>query len=77
MLSAAEARMKTNYHRTLNAELEMLTIEEQINEAVSKGRSFITNSGTLQHETKQKLKELGYIVTIGNQYNDFYYTIAW
>ena len=35
------------------------------------------NNGFLQVETKKRLEELGYKVTVGYQYNETYYSISW
>ena len=77
MLSASEANQKTrnNIKKCLTKELSEL--EKQIDEAISNGEFSISNNGYLQSETKDRLEELGYKVSTGNQYNELYYSISW
>ena len=77
MLSACEANKKTlnNIKKCVTEELSK--INEQINQAISNGKFSISNDGYLQPETTQRLQELGYKITTGNQYNESYYCISW
>lgn len=52
-------------------------VEKYIMDSAINGNFSITVAGTLHQRIKKYLEELGYRVTVGNQYNDFYYTISW
>lgn len=75
--TAAEAKNATELAKenSITKQLEELSFE--INTAIHKGKYNITNDGTLDSEVKRRLETLGYNVTIGNQYNESYYTISW
>lgn len=75
--TAAEAKNVTELaiENSITKQLEELSFK--INAAIHKGKYDITNDGTLNLEVKRKLEALGYKVTIGNQYNESYYTISW
>ena len=77
MLTASEANKKTKeiIKECLTEELSKL--EEQINKAIENGKFSISNDGYLQSETTERLKELGYKVETGSQYNESYYIISW
>lgn len=75
--TAAEAKNVTELaiENSITKQLEELSFE--INTATHKGKYAIANDGTLDSEVKRRLEDLGYNVTIGNQYNKSYYTIRW
>ena len=75
--TAAEAKNVTELaiENSITKQLEELSFE--INTAIHKGKYDITNDGTLDSEVKRRLEALGYNVTVGNQYNESYYTISW
>ena len=77
LLTADEARSKTqeNIQKCLTAELHKLS--GQINNAIAEGKYSISNDGYLQHETRLRLEELGYKIQTGSQYNESYYSISW
>ena len=77
MLTALEANKKTLSNITKSVAEELLKIEIQIHDAINKGKFHISNNGFLNIETKRKLEELGYKVTVGSQYNETYYIINW
>lgn len=56
---------------------ELSEIAMQINKAISNGRFSITCNGSLLPETKSKLEELGYDISVGRQYNETYCSISW
>ena len=77
MLSASEARTKTQNNINDCAAKELAKLEEQISNAILEGKFSISNDGSLQLSTRQKLEKLGYKVTTGSQYNEPYYNISW
>ena len=77
MLSAKDAHTKTTNNITECITEELLKLEKQINDAINRGKFSISNNGFLQAETKKRLEELGYKVTVGYQHNETYYDISW
>lgn len=77
MLTAEEAKIKTQTNINNCATKELTYLEKQISKAVHDGRFSISNNGFLESVTEQKLKELGYKVTTYTQYNKSSYTISW
>ena len=77
MLSASDAKKRTQSNIDNCMTKELVQLEKQINRAISYGRFSISNNGYLESVTEQKLKELGYKVTTHNQYNESSYTISW
>ena len=77
MLSAKEANEKTLNNISECVTEELFKLENQINDAIKTGKFFISCDGFLQVETKRKLKDLGYKVEVGSQYNEPYYIISW
>ena len=77
MISATEARFKAivTIQKGLTDELKKIT--EEIQEAIAKGKFEIHNEGCLSDETKKVLKENGYKIETGSQYNQSYYFIRW
>jgi len=76
-MSANEAREKTLKRINEGTTKELIMLQKMINDAISDGRYSISNEGSLQFATSERLKELGYRVTTGSQYNQEYYTISW
>lgn len=77
MFSAKEAKVNTQKQIEAHIEDTLKSIEKEINKAIVEGRFSFSQSGTLQPEVKHKLKELGYEVTFGSQYNESFYNISW
>lgn len=77
LMNAKEAREETN--KILNECLtqEFFMIERRINNAIRNGEYSINQNGKLSAYAQSKLKQLGYEVKIGTQYNESYYTINW
>lgn len=88
MLSANEARKRTNEIVYNNAIKELKQVEDKINNAVESGAYFIIETGHLSRDVICKLIELGYKVEDNsqccnesyyyvNRYNVPYYYISW
>ena len=77
MISASEARKKTENNINNCATKELSEIMQEIDEAIEDGKFSISNDGYLQSKTKQRLEELGYKVKTGSQYNESYYSVNW
>lgn len=77
MISAAEARAKTEAVRNDGVSREMERIEREIEQAICKGDNNIALDGTVKRETVEHLRSLGYEVHVGSQYNESYFTIKW
>lgn len=77
MISANEAREKTEAVRNSGVEHELERIEHEIEEAISKGDNNIALDGTISHPTANYMRQLGYEVHTGGQYNESYFTIKW
>lgn len=77
LLTAKEAREKTLDNIKNGATRELAIINAQIEDAILDGRYSISNEGCLLFSTSERLKELGYRITTGSQYNQEYYTISW
>ena len=77
MISAAEARKKTiDVNRDL-IEWQMNLIEQQVNEAISKGQGSCCIDIPLNNEVIRQLRNMGYSVVSGGKYNDIEYLIEW
>lgn len=77
MITANEAREKTESVRQNGVKREMERIEQEIEQAISKGDNNIALDGTISHPTAECLRNLGYEVSTGSQYNEEYFTIKW
>ncbi len=77
MISASEARKKTENNINNGTTRELSEIMRQIEKAITNGKFSISNDGYLQSETEQKLEELGYKIKTGSQYNESYYSVSW
>ena len=77
MLLAKNANKKTLNNISKCVTEELIILENQINDAIKLGKFYISCTGFLQVETKKRLEELGYDVSVGSQYNEPYYIISW
>lgn len=77
MLSASEAKAKTQNNIDDCVTQELSKLNDQILDAITNGKFSISNEGSLQPETRKKLEELGYEIKTGTQYNESYYSISW
>lgn len=77
MISAEEAREKTEAVRNNGVEQELKRIEHEIDKAISNGDNNIALDGSISHPTANYLRQLGYEVHNGGKYNESYFTIKW
>ena len=77
MLSAKEAKKKTQEITNRRISNELKEIENLINDAINLDCFSITRSGCLHSTIKEELEKYGYKVETGNQYNEFYHRISW
>lgn len=77
VITAKEANDETNKVLDECNTHELNEIFYKIRNEIDSGNFYICESGNLSNITKKKLKELGYKVETGSQYNEPYYTIRW
>ena len=77
MISADDAREKTEAIRNSVVERELERIEHEIDEAIRKGDNNIALDGSISPLAANHLRQLGYEVCTGSQYNESYFTIKW
>lgn len=77
MIAAQEARKKTLDQLAKAMNIELANVDEQINKAIAAGKFSLYGDGGLSVEVQRKLRELGYTVQTGCQYNESYYTVSW
>lgn len=77
MITAREARIKTQdvIDKCLTKELSQ--IDELIQDAISNGTFEMHSEGSLSETTRKALEANGYTVKTGSQYNQSYYFIKW
>lgn len=77
MIFAHEANKKTTKLIEDNMTTEIEEIEKRINSCILEGKYILSCSGYISEKTKKCLKQHGYKVETGSQYNKSYYTISW
>ena len=77
MLSAVEARRQSLQNFEEKRKEMFDEIERNIRKAIATGKFEITSDGNIPQEVQIDLRELGYRVDVGCQYNQSYYTISW
>ena len=77
MLSAVEARKQSLQNFEEKRKEMFYEIERNIRKAIATGKFKITSDGDIPQEVQIDLRELGYRVDVGCQYNQSYYTISW
>lgn len=75
--SANEANCKTKENIENCCTQQLYKISKKISEAIVNGKFSTNGDGYLETETEQRLKELGYKVDTGVQYNQAYWVINW
>jgi hypothetical protein len=77
MISAKEAREIVEKGKYQKSQEQLKQIEKQIEIAIKNGRSSISGDGTIETANQKTLKDLGYKIETGTQYNKIYYSISW
>lgn len=77
MITAQEAKIRTQDNIDDFTTKKMLEIEGYISSAMKIGQFSTTVDGILEPYIKAQLENLGYKIILGDQYNDYYYTISW
>ena len=77
VISAKEANTKTFEVISNRASKELDEIMNNIQNEINGGHFYYSGNDYLYEDTKKRLEELGYKVTIGSQYNEPYYIISW
>lgn len=77
MISANEAREKTEAVRNNGIERELERIEHEIEKAIRNGGNSIALDGTISDPTANYMRKLGYEVHTSSQYNESYFAIKW
>lgn len=77
ILSAEDAYEETKLAIANNISKEIESIIDDIREAITNCKTYISKDGVLSAETKELLKKKHYKVEIDSQYSEPYYTISW
>jgi hypothetical protein len=77
ILSASEARRRTEENVKKYCTKELCEINKRIAAAIDNKEFSITGDGWLQPETRRILEKAQYKVEMGTQYNESYYSISW
>lgn len=77
MITAEEARKETQQQIDAVLINEWACIENAIEEAIGNGKFSISETGYISDKAKNRLVSLGYVVEVGSQYNEPYYSIRW
>lgn len=75
--TAQQAREMVDSITNNKANEEWEHITKLILTAINSNEKCVNGDGTLMTRTIEKLRELGYKVENGNQYNESYYSISW
>lgn len=77
MISAKEARKQFDQNKQNILNKEIITIEKEMNNEISKGNNNVYIDGSISLNARQMLEQLGYDVKCGSQYNESYVNIEW
>lgn len=77
MISAKEARKQSDQNKQNILNKEIITIEKEMNNEISKGNNNVYIDGSISLNARQMLERLGYDVKCGSQYNESYVNIEW
>ena len=78
MISATEARLRSDAAKEKLFNLELNNIQNEIEKAISEGKCYCYYFGkTMRLDIKQQLENLGYHVETHTQYNETSYQINW
>ena len=74
---AEDARKAMSSVAYKKAEKQAVEIEAEILNAISNGKTSICGNGSLEHAVASKITDMGYVVAMGSQYNESYWSITW
>ena len=77
MISAKQARKQSEQYSKSELDKEIEMIEQKILYATTQGKNYIYIEPAISTSAKQILKQLGYKVEYGQQYNDTFTKIEW
>lgn len=78
MISAVEARLRSEVAKEKLFDSELNDIQNEIEKAISEGKCYCYYySKIMPLDIKQHLENLGYYVETHTQYNEIYYKISW
>lgn len=77
MISAKEARLRSDDIKEKLFNSELNNIQNEIEKAISEGKSYCYYYSEITSNIKQQLENLGYYVETYTQYNETYYKISW
>lgn len=78
MISATEARLRSEATKEELFNSELNNIQNEIEEAISEGKCYCYYYGKIINlDIKQQLENLGYHVETRTQYNETSYKISW
>lgn len=77
MISASEARNKTNLTHKQMIDSKLVNIEIEIKKAIAKGENFCYYYDIMSNDMRLRLSGLGYNVKSYPQYNETSYKISW
>lgn len=77
MISATEARLRSDTAKEKLFNLELNNIQNEIEKAISEGKCYCYYYSKMRLDIKQQLENLGYHVETCTQYNETSYKINW
>ena len=77
MISAKQAREQSEHYAEIKLDKEIEIIEQKIFYATIQGKNCIYIEPAISTSAKQMLKQFGYKVECGQQYNESYTNIKW
>ena len=77
MISANQAREQSEHYFESKLDKEIEMIEQKILYATTQGKNCVYIEPAISTSAKQMLKQLGYKVEYGQQYNESYTNIEW
>lgn len=77
MISAKQARKQSEQYSKSELDKEIEMIEQKILYATIQGKNYVYIEPAISTSAKQMLKQLGYKIEYGQQYNESYTNIEW
>ena len=75
--TAEEARQRSDKQTALKIQAEIEKIGKEIERTIENGSHTAYFEWRICQEAKEKLEELGYVVTFGSQYNEHWTSVKW